>query len=93
MRVFPQKVIEAGDELVYSFNDKSGFGFHGDFINGWEDGVVQQAIDYCATSDDGYKTQCQIVKSGYSGCQWQGTDDENAFTGVLDELPPYDVPF
>ena len=90
-----QDFFEAGDELVYSFNDKSGFGFHGDFVNGWEEGVVQEAIDYCATHYDGAETHCQIVKvfDNSNTCHWQGTDDENVYKGVLNELPPYNGPF
>ena len=36
-----QEVVEAGDKLVYSFNDTVGYGFHGDFFNGWEEGVIE----------------------------------------------------
>ena len=36
-----QEVVEAGDRLVYSFNDTVGYGFHGDFFNGWEEGVIE----------------------------------------------------
>jgi hypothetical protein len=32
-------------DFVFSNGDASGNGFHGDFVNGWEDGVLQQVID------------------------------------------------
>ena len=33
-------LLQAGDSLVYSFNDYQGYGYHGDFFNGWEDGLI-----------------------------------------------------
>ena len=60
--------------MVYSFNDYEGYGFHGDFFNGWEDGLmdvripifstilisflVQQFLEYCRTHEDGWDTEC-----------------------------------
>ena len=38
------EIFEAGDQLVYSYNDTIGYGFHGDFINGWEKGAVDVSI-------------------------------------------------
>ena len=35
-----QDIYEAGDTLVYSFNDTVGYGFHGDFLNGWKEGAI-----------------------------------------------------
>jgi len=29
-------IYEPGDQLYYSFNDTTGYGFHGDFFNGWQ---------------------------------------------------------
>jgi len=86
--------IEPGDELVYSFGDYSGFGFHGDFVMGWEDGVLDQLIDYCTYNEDGMDTQCNAKEiAGKHGgpntsCQWEGTDDASPYIGELDELPP-----
>ena len=36
-----------GDQLVYSFDDYVGYGFHGDFFNGWKPGVVESLLDQC----------------------------------------------
>ena len=35
-----QDIYEAGDTLIYSFNDTIGYGFHGDFLNGWKQGAI-----------------------------------------------------
>jgi hypothetical protein len=32
-------------EYIFANGDPTGFGYHADFINGWEDGVLQAAID------------------------------------------------
>ena len=36
----PGGVYQPGDQLYYSFNDTTGYGFHGDFFNGWQDGLI-----------------------------------------------------
>ncbi|KAJ3054597.1 hypothetical protein HK097_001325 [Rhizophlyctis rosea] len=33
--------------LVWATGDETGFGFHGDFLAGWDEKVLQQAIDQC----------------------------------------------
>ncbi|KAJ5586753.1 uncharacterized protein N7459_002518 [Penicillium hispanicum] len=39
--------------------DPTGFGYHGDFMFGWEDGVLQEAVDTC-TSETGLVDDCKI---------------------------------
>ncbi|KAJ5191927.1 uncharacterized protein N7498_010912 [Penicillium cinerascens] len=41
--------------------DPTGFGYHGDFMYGWEDGVLQQAVDTC-TSETGLVGDCEIFR-------------------------------
>ncbi|MCO5591758.1 hypothetical protein L7F22_045750 [Adiantum nelumboides] len=45
----------ASGTFTFSNGDETGNGYHGDFVNGWEDGVLQQAID---------NTQCTSQASG-----------------------------
>lgn len=78
--------FEAGDELVYSFNDWDGYGFHGDFFNGWKEGVVDTLIAQCAAGTS--KSNCGLDKSSSYSCDWEGTEDDSVFTGVTDDLPP-----
>lgn len=33
--------------------DKTGFGFHGDFLNGWDEPTLTAAIAQCANTDNG----------------------------------------
>ena len=42
-----QDIYEVGDQLVYSYDDRVGYGFHGDFFNGWKPGVVESLLDQC----------------------------------------------
>lgn len=39
--------------------DPTGYGYHGDFMHGWEDGVLQEAIDTC-TNASGEVTDCAV---------------------------------
>ena len=72
--------MEAGDQLVYSFNDWSGYGFHGDFLHGWKEGVIEGFLDYCAYNDGSGPTQCGIVKDESSPkCIWEGSDDVDQY--------------
>lgn len=41
--------------------DPTGFGYHGDFMFGWEDGILQQAVDTC-TSETGIVNDCEIFE-------------------------------
>jgi len=91
-----QGLFEAGDSLVYSFNDYQGYGYHGDFFNGWEDGLIDQFLEHCRTQEDGWDTQCGARAEKHPGpCSWElGAEyDEQEFTGAQDTLPPWDGPW
>lgn len=45
--------------FTLSNGDPTGFGYHGDFMFGWEDGVLQQAVDTC-TSPTGIVGDCEV---------------------------------
>ena len=83
-------VFEEGDSLVYSFNDKTGYGFHGDFFHGWKEGVIEGLLDYCINHEDGMATQCGIGKGGVPHCPWEGSTDDGQYKGILDSLPPWE---
>ncbi|KAL1961909.1 hypothetical protein VTN77DRAFT_942 [Rasamsonia byssochlamydoides] len=46
-------------EFVISNGDPTGFGYHGDFIQGWDPDFLQQAVDTC-TSLTGIVNDCEI---------------------------------
>lgn len=48
-------------EFVISNGDVQGFGYHADFINGWESGVLEDAIEQC-TNDSGMIEDCPVFQ-------------------------------
>lgn len=48
-------------EFVLSNGDPTGFGYHADFMHGWESGVLEKAIDVC-TNPSGEVKDCPIFK-------------------------------
>jgi hypothetical protein len=47
-----------GGFYVFGNGDTTGYGFHGDFINGWDMDVQTAAIEQCATTDSGAISDC-----------------------------------
>ncbi|KAJ7584978.1 hypothetical protein C8J56DRAFT_788645 [Mycena floridula] len=74
----------------FSNGDPTGYGYHADFINGWDQGVLQRAIDGCNCNPYGDPSCC--VAAGIFtmqqtiGCYSTPTFDE-AVTGNLTTLP------
>lgn len=48
--------------FAFSNGDPTGYGYHGDFMAAWEDGVLQQAIDNpaCNTPAPGNQNDCPV---------------------------------
>lgn len=46
-------------QFVFSNGDPHGYGYHGDFIEAWQPGVLQQAVDTC-TSLSGEQEACPV---------------------------------
>ncbi|EAU85261.1 WSC domain-containing protein [Coprinopsis cinerea okayama7 len=84
------QAMNPSQPFVFSYGDRTGYGNHADFFNGWEDGVLQRAVDGCncniygdpqCCADRGIFTltkgqQCRITKQV----------DETT-TGMLPKLP------
>ncbi|KAH1434190.1 hypothetical protein KXX32_000683 [Aspergillus fumigatus] len=75
--------------FVWSNGDKTGYGLHADFVNGWDVPVLQEALDTC---DDmgGDIRNCQVLKlyddAITEGCLLEPSIDEK-LDGWLDALP------
>ncbi|KAF8951865.1 hypothetical protein BDZ97DRAFT_1683268 [Flammula alnicola] len=76
--------------FVYSYGDPTGYGYHADFINGWDAGVLQKAVDNCHCNPYGDATCC--VNQGLfnmnqgKSCRITKAIDEQT-TGTLLKLP------
>lgn len=74
-------------------NDCAGYGFHGDFMNGWDEDVLTAGINACATGDqDGNVKECPAFTpsdiSDYATvCPVQPPIVNEPTLGMIDHLP------
>jgi hypothetical protein len=87
---FRAQAMNSTQPYVYSYGDPTGFGYHADFFNGWEAGVLQNAVDNCHCNEYGDPTCC--VQQGIfdmnqgQTCRITNAVDEQT-TGTLSTLP------
>ncbi|KFY23475.1 hypothetical protein V493_05841 [Pseudogymnoascus sp. VKM F-4281 (FW-2241)] len=79
------------NKWVYAMGDLTGYGLHGDFINGWDQHALETAIATCSGPDGFFSPNCSINKDTGSA---QAMDPEIAppseevgFSGPLSQLP------
>ncbi|KAI9844685.1 MAG: hypothetical protein M1837_005427 [Sclerophora amabilis] len=86
-----------GQPFVLSNGDPTGFGYHGDFVNGWDVELLQEAVDTCNSGSDGNPGQggigdCAVLAAKFydddiqNGCIIPPSVNEKVF-GELDALP------
>ncbi|TFK23892.1 hypothetical protein FA15DRAFT_670095 [Coprinopsis marcescibilis] len=83
--------------FVYSTGDSSGYSWHGDFLNGWDTEVLQNAIDNCNNPGDatgsGDTSACRFLTvipgEEANKCRIRPAFDEdvNGVNGTLSMLP------
>jgi hypothetical protein len=75
--------------FVFASGDPTGYGFHGDFLNGWDVDVLQKATDTC-NNDSGLITDCPVFEF-FSNAESQACviapSINEAVTGELEKLP------
>jgi hypothetical protein len=80
--------------FVFANGDATGYGFHGDFFNGWDVDVLQKAIDTC-TDASGSVEKCAAVTQ-FTGQETQQcsipTTVQETIDGNLAKLPGCNVP-
>lgn len=86
----PEYYKNGKQPLVYSFGDKSGYGAHGDYLFGWEDGSLQRAMDGLGTNC--FSEQCpalklQTPKAANECTKQQQSREDIGSTTWLKELP------
>ncbi|KAF9055515.1 hypothetical protein BDZ89DRAFT_1176189, partial [Hymenopellis radicata] len=76
--------------FVFANGDPTGYGYHADFFNGWEPGVLQKAINVCNCNPYGDPTCCvaagAFTMDSKKQCYISNTVDEQAL-GNLSVLP------
>jgi len=78
--------------FVFSMGDPTGFGFHADYMYGWDKGVLQKAVDGCTCNDSGDPQCCAnkgiftLKPSGSQTCFVTNKVNEQT-TGTLHKLP------
>jgi Domain of unknown function (DUF1996) len=58
----PFNKLNDGGRFVVSTGDPTGYSLHGDFMNGWDNQVLQRAMDSC-TSDSGVIEDCGVFQN------------------------------
>lgn len=78
--------------FVFSNGDPTGYGFHGDFVNGWDQAALQKGLELCDDTWDASKGECTPhafgIRSGAErgACRLPNIIDE-VVDGVLPALP------
>ncbi|KAG8938505.1 hypothetical protein FRC04_008443 [Tulasnella sp. 424] len=80
--------------FVWSNSDPTGYGWHGDFFNGWDVGVLQNAIDHCNQTPDqlnGIVQACPyftiIPATTTQACRAKTTEVPESINGPMAKLP------
>lgn len=82
-----------GGQFVFSQGDPTGYGFHADFINGWESSVLQSAVANCLVPDNfGQVSACPALQRGDSNgypfnCPERPPQIGEQLSGLLSALP------
>ncbi|KAL8926746.1 MAG: hypothetical protein Q9208_002820 [Pyrenodesmia sp. 3 TL-2023] len=81
-----------GGKFVFSHGDTTGFGFHGDFLNGWKPDVLQSAIKECGFTNDAGVQYCAPFKPSLDpdfskSCPERPSLLNEPVHGMIDELP------
>lgn len=73
--------------FVFSHGDRTGYGYHGDFINGWDEGVLQKVVDNCYCNDFGDASCC-----AQKGLFTLNTDGHCRITRSINEITTGTLP-
>jgi len=85
--------LDDGGQFVWSMGDPTGYGYHGDFQNGWDMAVQTNAVANCI-SDAGFGTieECPILEANRNtqfsnNCPEMPAQVDEPVHGMVDKLP------
>ncbi|GAB9472376.1 Murein transglycosylase [Globisporangium polare] len=58
--------VDGKHPFVLANGDPTGFGFHGDFLNGWDHQVLQDAVEQCADTNFFNSGECPPLKASFN---------------------------
>ncbi|KAI0008744.1 hypothetical protein F4779DRAFT_419194 [Xylariaceae sp. FL0662B] len=67
---------DGSQPFVYSMNDDTGYGWHGDYLFGWKGDALQRALDARCSNDRCAQLQTQTAAEA-TACKKQQTVEEN----------------
>lgn len=80
--VAPFNGLNDGGRFVLANGDPTGYGLHGDFMDGWDKNVLAQAVQSC-TDGSGDINACGV----FTGQNLLATDDQMAACSAPNPLP------
>lgn len=80
--------VNGKQPFVWAMGDPTGYGYHGDFVMGWDKNILQQAVDEC-TNLSGMVEDCPVFQlypdSTAEGCKIAPRIDED-IQGPMEKL-------
>ena len=82
-----------GGQFLFSMGDPTGYGFHADFQNGWNQSVQASAVYNCANTDnDGQIAACPVLQNSQTDayaeiCPERPHEINEPVEGMLSKLP------
>ncbi|KAI1621836.1 WSC domain-containing protein [Exophiala viscosa] len=82
-----------GGQFVFSNGDTTGYGFHGDFMDGWDNDVLTEAVAQCLVNDtDGVISECAPLEASQddyyaNNCPERPALVDEQVKGILSKLP------
>jgi Domain of unknown function (DUF1996) len=79
-------------QFVFAQGDVTGYGYHGDFINGWDAGVQEQFIESCSGEGSGLQEACPVLDikndDEIVSCKMETPESlQNEAISLVDQLP------
>ena len=86
-----------GGYFMFANGDTTGYGFHGDFINGWDIPTLAAGIEQCALTNDGSIQDCPPLAASYdpyfsTNCPEQPPQINESTKGIISHVPGCNPP-